>query len=195
MYKLCKTEQSANRQQQLEQGLLEAMLTQRYEDIGISDLCDRMGIPRKAFYRYFSSKDGALFALLDHTMLQFYSSGFRNAGGGTAFGDLKYFFRFWYEHRTLLEALEHSQLSGMIIERATMLAKKEKLMPRRILSWPADLQGAAMSFAVSGLMSMVLQWHRQNYQISPEEITQVATAVLTKPLLNVPPSEKHIPAD
>ena len=63
MYKLCRTEQSAQRQRQLEQGLLLAMKTKRYEEITISDLCDQMGIPRKSFYRYFSSKDGALHAL------------------------------------------------------------------------------------------------------------------------------------
>ena len=71
MYKLCKTEQSAQRQRQLEEGLLAAMKTKRYEEITISDLCEQMDIPRKSFYRYFSSKDGALHALNDHTLLDF----------------------------------------------------------------------------------------------------------------------------
>ena len=71
MYKLCKTEQSAQRQRQLEEGLLAAMKTKRYEEITISDLCEQMDIPRKSFYRYFSSKDGALHALIDHTLLDF----------------------------------------------------------------------------------------------------------------------------
>ena len=71
MYKLCKTEQSAQRQRQLEEGLLTAMKTKRYEEITISDLCEQMDIPRKSFYRYFSSKDGALHALIDHTLLDF----------------------------------------------------------------------------------------------------------------------------
>lgn len=194
MYKLCKTEQSASRQRQLEQGLLAAMLEKRYEDITVSDLCDRMDIPRKAFYRYFSSKDGALFALLDHTMLEFYSNGLRGTGG-TAIGDLKEFFLFWYAHRNLLEALERSHLSGMMIERATILAQREKLMPRKILSWSLDLQGVAMSFAVSGLMAMVFQWHHQSYQISPEEITRVAISMLTKPLIHVPRNGQHTPGD
>ena len=39
MYKLCKTEQSAARQRQLEQGLLAAMQMIRYEDINVSVLC------------------------------------------------------------------------------------------------------------------------------------------------------------
>ena len=51
MYKLCKTEQSAQRQRELEYGLLDAMLVKNYEDISISDLCDHLQIPRKSFYR------------------------------------------------------------------------------------------------------------------------------------------------
>ena len=52
MYKLCKTEQSARRQKELEQGLLKIMLQSRYEDISVSELCDNLNIPRKSFYRY-----------------------------------------------------------------------------------------------------------------------------------------------
>lgn len=183
MYKLCKTEQSAARQRELELGLLQAMLVKRYEDITISDLCERMQLPRKSFYRYFSSKDGALFALLDHTMLEFYKAGFRSKQGGTALGDLENYFIFWYEHRALLDALERSQLSGILVERATALAQRERLMPNRIQSWPIDLQGIALSFAICGLMSMVIQWHHQGYRISPAEMTRTATALLTQPLL------------
>lgn len=194
MYKLCKTEQSALRQRQLEQGLLTAMLEKRYEDISVSDLCQQIGIPRKAFYRYFTSKDGALFALLDHSMLDFYAEGLRRAGG-SALGDLESFFSFWYSHKELLTALEKSHLGGMMIERATILAQREKLMPRNILSWREDLQGIAMSFAVSGLMTMVFQWHQQGYITTPEEITQAAIAMLTKPLVQVPQSDRHTPGD
>ena len=70
MYKMCKSEQSAQRQRELEQGLLKAMGTCHYDEISVSDLCDQMGIPRKSFYRYFSGKDGALHALIDHTLME-----------------------------------------------------------------------------------------------------------------------------
>lgn len=71
MYKLCKTEQSSSRQRELEAGLLAAMASHQYEEISVSDLCDHLGVPRKSFYRYFSSKDGALQALLDHTLMEY----------------------------------------------------------------------------------------------------------------------------
>ena len=87
--------------------------------------------------------------------------------------------------------MERNHLSGMMFERAVMLAQREKLMPQRMLTWSEDLQEAAMSFAVSGLMSMAFQWHRQQYRISVDKITEVAVGMLTRPLVQVNHSGQH----
>ena len=186
MYKLCKSEQSAARQKQLEQGLLKAMLTQRYEDISISDLCDRMEVPRKSFYRYFSNKDGALFALLDHTLMEFEQSpvGPGAVPGVNALGDLERFFVFWYEHRDLMDALMRNRLSGMLVERATSHALHERMMPTYLLNKDEDSQHLALTFAVCGLLAMVMQWHRDGYQKTPAQMTHLAAMMLTKPLIS-----------
>lgn len=192
MYKICKTDQSVARQRDIELGLLSMMCEQPYESITVSDLCDRLHIPRKAFYRYFIGKEGALIALIDHTMLEFYTSS-RPGPGSTAITDLKEFFLFWYDRRQLLEALDRSGLSGMMVERASVLALQEKLMPRTILSMEEDLQGIAMAFAVSGLMGMVIRWHHSGYATTAERLTQAAVDMLTKPLLQEPrlPPHRH----
>ena len=184
MYKLCKTEQSANRQREIEQGLLRLMQTHRYENISVSDLCEYMQIPRKSFYRYFSGKDGALYALLDHTMLEFYEDTYQNHSNSSQLGDLDQYFVFWYDHRSLLEALEHSGLSGILVERATSLAIKERLMPGYLRNLDLKTQEVAMAFSVCGLLSMVIQWHKQGYSVSPKEMTKIATMLLTRPLIN-----------
>ena len=182
MYKICQTEQSSQRQRSLENGLLSLMLKRRYEDISVSDLCEYLQVPRKAFYRYFSSKDGALYALLDHAMLDFQFSD-RHGLAGSAPVELGSFFAFWYDHRDLLAALHRSGLSGILVERATAFALKERMMPNYMLGWETNYQGIALSFSICGLMSMVIQWHQQNYLLSPEEMAKLATTILTRPLL------------
>lgn len=182
MYKICQTEQSSLRQREMENGLLQLMLRRRYDDITVSDLCSFLQIPRKAFYRYFSGKDGALYALLDHTMMDFQFSE-RHGLAGSASIELNRYFAFWHEHRALLTALGRNNLSGILVERATSFALKERMMPNYMLNWEANYQGIAISFAICGLMSMVIQWHQQNYLLSPEEMTKLATAILTRPLL------------
>ena len=185
MYKLCKTEQSARRQRELEQGLLNLMLQCRYEDISVSDLCDRLEIPRKSFYRYFSSKDGALYALLDHTMMEFFDSEADavSPAPGTQMGDLDRYFFFWKSHSDLLDAMQRNGLSGMLVERAMALAIRERLMPGYMWDMEPETRQLGVSFAVCGLLSMVLQWHSQGFKIQPEEMTKIAVSILTKPLI------------
>ena len=185
MYKLCKTEQSARRQRQLEQGLLDMMLQHRYEDISVSDLCDYMQIPRKSFYRYFSSKDGCRFALLDHTMLEYLDVDAQKQKSAQENWrkNVDRFFLFWRQHSRLLDALQQNGLSGIMVERAMVLALQEKLLPMFVHNWNLQMQQLAASFAVCGLLSMVIQWHAQNFSTLPSEMTQIAVSMLTKPLI------------
>ena len=184
MYKSCQSEQASKRQRELEQGLLQLMLKRNYEDISVSELCDHLQIPRKAFYRYFSSKDGALYALIDHTLADFFE--IPTAPGkarGTALGDLDLYFVFWYENRSLLDALNRSSLSGILVERANSFALHEGHLPRQFKKLSPNIQGLAMAFSVCGLMSMILYWHRGGFQIAPDEMAKLAQSILTAPLL------------
>ena len=184
MYKFCKTEQSFQRQKELEQGLLAMMEYHRFEEISVSDLCDRLHIPRKSFYRYFSSKDGALQALLDHTLMEFYDTGsIAGLRGGMPTNDLERLFRFWHSHSKLLGAVLRSNLTGMLIERAMTLAKQEELMPGYVREWEDSMKNVAMSFVVCGLMSMVIQWHLDNYRIPTEQMAKTAVQMLSRPLI------------
>lgn len=185
MYKLCKTEQSARRQRELEQGLLAAMLTHQYEEISVSDLCDQMNIPRKSFYRYFSSKDGALHALIDHTLLEYEGFSMMDAPveRRTYQSDLERFFRFWKSQKPLMDALSRSGISGTLVTRSIDHAISDVGMPTRFLPQEEKLaREHATMFGVCGLMSMVLNWHQNGFTLSPEQMAAIAVELLTKPI-------------
>ena len=183
MYKLCKSEQSAARQRQLEQGLLAAISVRRYEDLSVSDLCAQLGIPRKAFYRYFSSKEGALHALLDHTLMSFELFAAPSGRRRSLEGDITQFFEFWLEQRPLLDALERNGLSGLLIERSLLYAVSGTAMPRRFLPNDApSVQEQVVTFAVCGLMSMVLRWHHTGFRTPVAQMAETAVRLLSQPL-------------
>lgn len=187
MYKLCKTEQSAARQRELEEGLLNIMLSRHYDEISVSELCDQLNVPRKSFYRYFSGKDGALHALIDHTLLEY--EGFQIAGKSSATRsyqlDLEQFFRFWLLQKPLLDALERSGLSGVLVTRSIDHALSDVGMPHRFLRQKerAARQHATM-FGVCGLMSMILDWHHRGYDLSARQMSEIAVKLLTEPLFS-----------
>lgn len=185
MYKLCKTEQSAARQRRLEQGLLEAMKQKRYDEISISDLCDRMEIPRKSFYRYFNGKDGALQALIDHTLMEFadYTESYRQGKVRTIQLDLESFFQFWIQRKDLLDVLTHSGLSGLLVNRAVAFALTDDVLPMRFLpNENRSMQQHITMFGVCGLMSMVLNWHDTGYAIPAQEMARIAVRMISRPL-------------
>lgn len=186
MYKICKTEQSARRQRELSAGLLSAMESQAYNDISISDLCKEMNIPRKTFYRYFSSKDGALYALLDHTLFE--AETFLGHIGATAFQrtaqqDTEHFFQFWLEKKPLLDALARNGLSNLLIQRSIDFTMREHSIPHRFLdNVSLEMLEHVTIFCVCGLMSVVISWHKSGYRQSPQQMAQIATRLLTQPL-------------
>ena len=189
MYKLCKSEHSALRQREMEQQLLKMMGTVRYEDITVSDLCTQAGFSRKAFYRYFSGKEGALYALIDHTLWELDSFPFtENTGRNASREKVVWFFQFWKNQKPLLDALDFSGISELLMKRMLVYAMSGPGVIRHFLTYRNSNLAAeeyAMPFGVCGLASIAFEWHRRGYQQSPEEIGQIALELLTKPLLQI----------
>lgn len=166
------------------EGLLEAMNQQHYDEITVSSLCSQMGIPRKSFYRYFSSKEGALHALIDHALLDYesFTIEFRKNDSSVQ-EEMEGLFAYWVHQKKLLDALQKSGLSGVLVNRTIGHSVLEVMRDRRFL--PPEEQQAQeyiTLFAVSGLMSMVIQWHHDGYRQSAEQMARIALRLITKPI-------------
>ena len=183
MYKLCKTEQSAARQRELELALAAMMLVRRYEDISVSEFCGYAGIPRKAFYRYFSSKDGALYALIDHTMLEYeHMRDTEPVSGREQMRELESFFLFWKRQKPVLDALEFSGLSGVLLERSIESIETNAMLRRGQTADSEFVQKQILRFVESGIMIMMVNWHHDGYRKSPREMADLATRMVHEPL-------------
>ena len=191
MYKICKTEQSAGRQREIENALLETMLHRRYEDISVSDLCSRIGIPRKAFYRYFSGKDGALYSLIDHALTDYmdYASRENLDGREEPLEYMEGVCRYWMGCGRLLEALDKSDMSGIMIQRAVAHAWELDSYPHFLRTAEKQLQEYGAMFATCGIVTMMVQWHRDGYAQSVEQMAQLLVRLLGQPLFIVGKTE------
>lgn len=174
MYKHCATEESARRQRQLEQCLLELMLTESYPQITISHICDRAGISRKSFYRYFSSKEGCLYALLDHAVFDGASYCLPDHRGDQSTQViLERFFRYWKEKHALLDTLLRNNLSLHLVQRMMHYIAQEEQEFRIFLRNPEDDAHERSMFFVGGIMTLVLDWHQGGYQKSTQQMSKV----------------------
>lgn len=186
MYKLCKTEESAARQRQLELGLLEMMQTVPYHNISITDLCARLQIPRKAFYRYFSDREGALYSLIDHTLMEYEAYTHPNPREKrTATGDLEKFYLFWKSQKPLLDALSRSQIEHLLVQRTIQQTVTNGTIPLRfVASDPEDVKHHVIRFALQGMMAMVFRWHSNGFSESAGNLAVLTARILTKPLFS-----------
>lgn len=171
MYKLCHTEESSQRQRLLERGLLEALADQPYEKITLTELCGRLNIPRKSFYRYFPTKDDCLLALVDHTLSDCNDIALKGWEGNTALDaqvQLR-FFRYWKENSRFLDAVRDNDLQHLLLDRTTVIvdwmkrSRQEESFAREQVEY----------FVAHGLMSTVLRWHHFGFRSSPEEMAEI----------------------
>ena len=184
MYKLCKTEQSAIRQREIENCLIDILRTKHYEDITITEICQKMNMPRKSFYRYFDGKEGLVQSLINHIMMD-YNAIHININGvdSTLKEEFCSFFNFWKDNSDILATLDKSGLLGRLIDSATGLAMNEYKDISGYLSDSDDEDKlVAYRFLVSGLMTMMINWYREGFKEPVETMSRATVKIITRPL-------------
>lgn len=181
MAKTCITEQSARRQRWIENGLLELMLRRTFDEITVSDLCRHLELPRRSFYRYFRDLPDVLDSLLEHT--------FQDMAVSSQSMSLEEFaenYRYWLEHRPLLDALRRSGMVQKLYEFLTRYTDTSSIRSHM----PPDevpLTGREASvFVITGFIALVIDWHADNFRRTPEEMARITWRLLFSPILQEP---------
>lgn len=178
MYRKCATEISAQHQKQVTEGLLMLMQKMPLEDITVTQLCQTAGVTRRVFYHLFSSRQGALLALVDHKILDIKSYGRETSN------ELLRFFRYWKEQKVFLDVLWENKLSGMLLERMIDLVLAEDFDVRYWLrrhGWSENSKEIIV-YGLSGLMGLVYSWYSGGFEKEPEEMA-VLVEQLVQPFL------------
>ena len=179
MYKHCATEESARRQRQLESCLQELMTTENYAHITISHICDRAGISRKSFYRYFSSKEGCLYALLDHAVFDG-ASYYLPDRPDIYDTQLIYerFFRYWKEKAPLLDALEKNSMGLLLAERMLAYTVQEEQQFRYLFRDMSHESSERSIFYICGILGLVLSWHKGGFSKTPSQMAAILSDMI-----------------
>ncbi len=184
MYTRCTTEKSAMQQQLFGQTLLDAMQQRAYGEITVSSLCEESGLSRKTFYRLFSNKDDVLMSMVDHTLMRYmtYHPDERSSTG--TLNELHFFFEFWLENRVLLDVLYSNSLSTFLLERSIWyMTSEEPGILRHFGANSPETRQEILVFYVTGIMSLIISWHRTNFRKSVEEMVQIMRHLMLNPPL------------
>lgn len=177
MYRKCVTEVSVQHQTQVTRTLLELMQKIPYEDISVTALCEASGISRRVFYHLFNNKTGALYALVDHTILGMES--YRPDISRQALRP----FLYWREQKKLLDALRDNQMNGLLLERMIENVMSEDFEVRYWLNARGWEKGTdIVVFCLTGFMGLTYRWYYGGFRESPEEMATLLEKLMTTPL-------------
>ena len=183
MLKECKTEKSSARQKLIEDALFEMMKKRSYEDITVTDLCEELLMPRKAFYRYFDSKDSALVGYVSRFLGSYSHLADSPAAGSRSLQrEMETYFSFWKTNREVLEVLDKNGKLSLIIEISLGFPIEKIVSLRRLL--PDEEDGMRLHvyrFAIGGLISIMIDWFREGFATPKSEMARLAIRILTKP--------------
>lgn len=174
MYKHCTTEESAQRQRQLGQCLLEMMTDTPYSAITIGQICEKVGISRKSFYRYFESKDDCLHALIDHIIMD--GSTYFITKSDSGYADLSFctgIFEYWQQQSPLLDALCKNKLTLQLPQRMMRYLLEEEHEYAHYMGIALSDVTEHVVYMVSGIMGLVLVWHHEHFEKTPAQMGSI----------------------
>ena len=179
MAKVCTNEKTASRQRWIENGLLELMQERKFEKITVTELCLHLNLSRRSFYRYFRDLEDVLDALLNHTLQDMVIS-----EASLTIRDLEENYRFWLRQKPLLSALARSGMYGKLTEYTLKYAGEKSIqahLSQRDLEM--ELGQEVCLFVISGSVSLLVNWHAEGFQKTPEQMAQIAYRMYFEPLL------------
>ena len=158
-----------------------------YEAISVSEICRMAQMPRKAFYRYFDTKEDVALSLIDHTLAGYddYVQSKTQTQGRTVASELESFFSFWQQGdaRRVLVAIMKNGLEGRLIQRSISFSVSEMPSIRRFMS--SDSKGAEehiFRFVITGLMSVMLSWFKGGCVESSREMSRIVQRLVAEPI-------------
>lgn len=183
MYRQCTTEKSSLQQRRFEQCMLQAMLTNDYDQITISSLCRDAGLSRKTFYRLFDSKTDVLFALVDHVFLD--SQGY-TPDPSVKPGGMHHFFAYWKEQKPLLDALYRQSCTSFLMDRAAAFILREDNDLAHCLGADLEHGKEILMFNLSAIFSLVISWYVSGYEKSVDQMSELLMELMSTPMIRAP---------
>ncbi len=177
MYTRVVSEKSAAQQRTFEAALLDLLEEKLFENISISELCRVAGLSRKIFYRLYDAKADVVYSMIDHALLDTNSFVPDESVGQ---GGMHHFLAYWKSQKRLLDILAKNRISLLLPQQAISLVLEEE--PDIVNSFSAgksDIRLEMVTFCITGLFTLVLDWHHRGFDRSIDEMARILMEVVT----------------
>ena len=174
------------RQERIESALLELMQIIPYQQITVTDLTKQLGISRKSFYYYYSSKESCFESLADRLIQESALYAFRqltdDQDAVPIYGEN---IKFWMSQKPFLNAVLQNNLWNILLERMMRHIRQEEKLVQFLLDTPTmEYDEDILLFYVRGQLALMLTWCAQGFPLSVEEMARKYFRLMHSPLLS-----------
>ena len=175
------------RQKQIEDCLLENLHQRPYPSVSISDLCHQLGISRKSFYNYFPDKDSCFRSIIRRKLHACFLMLAANVSDASPVEDLiACYLSYWQQEEELLNIVVRNNLVQAMMDQCIHFIQVENQILLPYLNTPQLKADAfVLSAFVGTQITLILQWHLQNYETPLEDMVRTYKRLIYQPLLNL----------
>lgn len=153
------------------------MLKNEYDEISVKDICEKAGVSRMSFYRYFSSKEDIFLTFCDERFAEFYEDIIKieDMTIEIFMSKILTYFRKYARQIKILEKANKLQLLLVQFESyaSYLLNRLNGDNIKKLRDNPL-----AVPFLAGGLFSVLIKWSARNFKESEELVTKRIMEIL-----------------
>lgn len=153
--------------------LIDLMKKQSFQNISITNLAKKAGIPRSTFYRYFNDKEEVLLEYSNY-LTELLAKEYRDLKPQNHFDSLYILFSFLEQNNEYLKTLVNNKKEYIILNTINQNIKSMNLNTRNQLF---------VRYQSGGLYNVIIEWIQSNFQPSPEDITNNVCMIMNNQLI------------
>lgn len=158
----------------LREALIFLMRIKDYKKISVTDITEKAGVSRMAYYRHYHSKEEILTAFLDDQFHK-YLAEIRSRKDITFYDLYMSFFGGFRENKELIALIDQANLSYLLLERLT------DYLTEILKDFFAPLEDSTseheLVYAAGGLYNLLMHWSRSGMQETDAEMVDLAIKI------------------
>jgi len=166
----------AKSKQLIQLAFYQLLLKKDFEDISIKEICEKAGVSRMSFYRYYSTKEDVFIVFCDETFDNFFQQIAHNPSL-TVRDMFLLFFQGLKKYHREIDILKKSQRETILLVQFEQYFSY--MASKRMVTLSKELNNAfSTPFFAGGLFNVVIRWSNRNFIDTPEEMTKAVLSFI-----------------
>ncbi len=178
---MSKTKKRKNTKDLISLALYALMHKHEYDEISVKDICERAGVSRMSFYRYYSMKDDIFITYCDERFEEFYNS-IQSIKDLTLNEFTLEMFRFIDRYRRQITVLFQAHREFMLLEQLNSYTKYTISNLKSDYFTEQKNNPIYTYFMSGGLFNVIVYWINNSHPSSPEKMNEMLYSITSKGL-------------